>query len=233
MSAFWSNIVAWDKQAVLLVNSWHNPVLDRYAWLLSSTMVWIPAALVLLYVLVRNRKVESLFILLIMALMFVMTDFVLSEWVKPLIARPRPTRDMLLIPQLETVFGYHGGSYGFPSNHASNVFGLAMFTAVLLRERWYTLTVFLWAMMVSMSRVYLAVHYPTDVFCGAVYGMLIGYLAWLLYSCWLNYTRPGTAPHVNRSDYTRTMYRQADVLLLNLVLLTLLAGLLLAAVALK
>lgn len=233
MSAFWTNIVAWDKQAILQVNTLHNPVLDRFFWLLSDTMVWLPVALLLLYVLVRNKKVESLFILLVMALMFVLTDFAVSEWVKPLVARPRPTRDMMLIPLLETVFDYHGGSYGFPSNHASNVFAVAMFTTLLLRDRWYGWSIFLWAALVSFSRVYLAVHYPTDVFCGAAYGVLIGWLAWWLYSRWLHYKGLYKKPHVARDAYTVSFYRRTDVSLLTVMLWTLVVALLLAAMALK
>ena len=81
--------------------------------------------------------------------------------------------------------------------------------------------------------MYLAVHYPTDVFCGATYGILVGWLAWWLYSRWLHYKSASRKPHVNRDAYTVTFYRRTDVVLLTVMLWTLVVALLLAAVALK
>ena len=72
--------------------------------------------------------------------------------------------------------GHCGGMYGFVSSHAANTFGLAAFTAPLVRRRWYTWLIFIWAAIVSYSRIYLGVHYPGDVAGGALVGLACGFL---------------------------------------------------------
>ena len=107
---FWTGLLEWDVQALLSINALHNPWMDRFAWLLSETMVWSPAVLVLLYVLIKNKKVETIWIVLAVALLFVFTDQVAGSVIKPLVGRLRPTRNPELLPYLDVVnalFGRH------------------------------------------------------------------------------------------------------------------------------
>ncbi|GAB1474660.1 hypothetical protein MASR2M69_21010 [Bacteroidota bacterium] len=69
-----------------------------------------------------------------------------------------------------------GGAFGFVSSHAANVFGLATITSLVFRRKWYTISIFIWAALVSYSRVYVGRHYPTDVLAGALLGFIAGYL---------------------------------------------------------
>ena len=69
-----------------------------------------------------------------------------------------------------------GGLYGFFSGHASNSFALAAFFFGLTKEmisrlRWL---LFILAALIAYSRVYLGVHYPLDIICGSIFGLLIG-----------------------------------------------------------
>ena len=67
------------------------------------------------------------------------------------------------------------GSFSFPSNHASNIFALAAFISYNYRR--LAIPSFLAAGLVGFSRIYLSVHYPTDVLAGAAWGMLLGFMA--------------------------------------------------------
>ena len=50
-----------------------------------------------------------------------------------------------------------------------------MFSLLTIKSKWYTYAIILWAIVVSYSRIYLGVHYPGDIICGALLGILIGY----------------------------------------------------------
>jgi undecaprenyl-diphosphatase len=68
-----------------------------------------------------------------------------------------------------------GGLYGFFSGHSSNSFALAIFFITFFKSiypamRWLVL----WAAIVAYSRVYVGVHYPIDILCGALFGSAIG-----------------------------------------------------------
>jgi undecaprenyl-diphosphatase len=78
------------------------------------------------------------------------------------------------------VNGYRGGKYGFASSHAANSFGAAMLIALLFRNRGLTIWMFIWAAMVSYSRIYLGVHYPGDILCGALIGVGSAYVSYRL-----------------------------------------------------
>jgi undecaprenyl-diphosphatase len=109
------------------------------------------------------------------------------ELFKEVFQRLRPSRNPLLEGQVNLVTNfdgeiYRGGKYGFVSSHASNYFGLATYFALILgkfnRKWWFWMM--LWALVVSYTRIYLGVHYPGDIFVGALFGMLCGLVAFLI-----------------------------------------------------
>ena len=222
-------IVAWDKQAVLALNALHTPFLDRFAWLLSETLVWVPLALVLLYVLFKNKKSETLFILLALGLLVAFTDVFSHEVVKHLVARPRPTRTLDLVSDLQLVNGYRGGAYGFWSNHAANMFGVALFLLLLFRHRLFGWSIMVWAALIGLSRVYLAVHFPTDVLCGALFGLLCGWGMYSLYRRTVARSVRDGLPDSEAGKYTASLFARKDVGQLTVVLYIVLACLAIAA----
>lgn len=224
---FIENILQWDRAVVTTVNAWHTPFADHFFWWISETAVWAPAALALIVLLIRNKKIESICIIAVISLMFVFVDQIAAEVIKPLVGRPRPTHDMLLIPILETVGGYRGGHYGFVSNHAANVFAFASFTALLFKHKGYTVCIFAWAALVSFSRLYLAVHFPTDLICGALFGALS---AWLFYQIYAKIVSTNTERYnINKYQYTKSLYKKQDIYILLIILATILISLLMAA----
>ena len=97
---------------------------------------------------------------------------------KPFFERLRPCHNPSIASLVHLVEGC-GGKYGFASSHAANAFGLATACWLFLRS-WshYFIWGFLWAVVVSYSRIYMGVHYPLDILVGAFIGVV---LAWLVY----------------------------------------------------
>jgi undecaprenyl-diphosphatase len=118
-----------------------------------------------------------------LVLTFGLTDFVSSKVMKPLIERPRPCHEenqplnaRLLIPC--------GSGYSFTSSHATNHFGIAFFLifAFRKRNRTFAILLFIWAFLVGYAQIYVGVHFPLDIFCGALLGTGIALLTWELYN---------------------------------------------------
>ncbi len=166
-------LIAWDTQITLAINSMHCEYADNLMFLLSGRWVWIPCYLILCFAILRgfNHKGALLCVLLTLALFAV--DDQSCVFIRHYITRLRPSNpDNPISSMIHVVNGYRGGRCGFPSAHATNTWGTAFFMAYLFRHRWHTTMMALWALLVSYSRIYLGVHYFGDVMGGMLLGLV-------------------------------------------------------------
>lgn len=163
----------------------HNPFMDELMWIISAKLTWIPFYILLLYLFYRKSSWKDTGLFLLVAIAVVgLSDFISSQVIKESVMRYRPSHHSLLTDRLHfyTLSNgepYKGGMYGFVSSHAANFFAICTFAYLSLRE-WYSIAVWLFgiAAIVSFSRLYLGVHYVSDLVCG---GFLGAVFAWLLY----------------------------------------------------
>ena len=165
-----------DTELFLFLNGLHVDWLDPVMTFISGKITWAPFYIVLLFLVIKNYKKQSIIIIIGIILLIVCSDQVSSGIFKPIFERPRPChneaiKDLVYLPN-----GHCGGAYGFISSHACNTFALAAFLTLILKKYYKKIAyvMFIWATLVAYSRIYMGVHYPGDVIAGAAVGAIIG-----------------------------------------------------------
>ena len=182
-----------DTEVLLAINGWNAPWADTLMWIISAKATWIPLYLLLIGLLVwRYRKPAMtsvkwlqrvpacVVMIVVIGLAVGAADFIASGILKDLVARPRPTR----VPELEGVLhlvnGYKSGRYGFVSSHAANTMAVALLFSLIWRNKIATVGLMLWVAANCYSRMYLGVHYPTDILGGLMVGALVAVVVYAM-----------------------------------------------------
>ena len=140
-----------DKELLLTLNGSSSLFWDGFMWTVSGTKIWIPVGAMLLYIIFKNTKfTQGLLILVMLVLTVTLADQFSSGLCKPLFMRFRPAQDPEIMYMVNVVNGYRGGAYGFISSHAANTFAVATFVALLIRNCWMTVIMYIWALMSSL-----------------------------------------------------------------------------------
>ena len=213
-----------------LVLSWFNGsnsvFLDGWMSALTSGFTWVALYASLFYLVVKNNETMGQIMLVVgCALACVgLADIMADVIVKPLVERWRPSNDPIFKYDVSVVDGYRGTSYGFFSAHAANTFSLALFFCMLVRSRVLSVALVLWSFVNCYTRMYLGLHYPSDIVCGLLWGSVCAIGVYYFY---LRVSRRmfGEDNYVS-TQYTSTGYRLCDVdivvfVLVSTVLITL------------
>jgi undecaprenyl-diphosphatase len=148
---------------------------------ISGRVIWAPLYLAILLYLVFTYKRKFLIIIPFIIIAVTLADQVSVQLFKDIFMRLRPCHEPSLTGMVHLVKGECGGLYGFVSSHASNSFNVALLSLMFIKKRWYTICIIIWASVIGYSRIYLGVHYPGDVICGAMVGAFIGWGVYKLY----------------------------------------------------
>ena len=172
----------YDTQLFLFLNSKHNVFFDNLMFWLSDKFIWIPLYLFFFFIVYKQVGKRIWLVVLAATLLILLSDQISVHAFKNVFLRYRPCHNLVLESQIHLNSGC-GGMYGFISSHAANTFALAMFLALFFKKKinYFGFFIFLWAVLVSYSRIYNGVHYPADVVVGAIVGMGIGVAVFKLY----------------------------------------------------
>lgn len=152
--------IAADKELLLNLNGSQSLFWDGFMWVATSTIVWVPVAAMLLYIIIKNNKIqEALLTIVMIALVITLADQIASGLCKPFFARFRPTQDPNIMYMVDIVNGYRGGRFGFISSHAANTFAISVFLSLLIKRKSLTFMLLFWAVLNSYSRIYLEIFY--------------------------------------------------------------------------
>ena len=146
------------------------PFLDKLFSIITNVNNWYITYAILLGISFFKGGIKGKLAVLGIVLLIITTDQTGYKLLKEYFARPRPCN---ILTDVITPLGCTG-SYSFPSNHALNNFAAAIFFYRLFPKLKWVL--FIGASLVAISRVYLGLHYPSDILGGAVIGLAFGYL---------------------------------------------------------
>ena len=172
-----------DTQLFYLINGHHCTVVDWVMWFLSSRWSWL-IALVVAYLVVAivQDKRRWWLPLAAIGLCFLLADRGSVMLFKDTVCRLRPCH---ALSDVHLFREGCGGQYGFVSSHAANAFALVMFFWFRYRRknssthaRIVPICLLVWGVLVCYSRIYLGKHYPGDILCGALFGLLVGWFVW-------------------------------------------------------
>lgn len=172
-----------DRAIVLFVNGLHTPLLDEIMWFLSGRLSLLPLYLLLLVLLkFQNTWKNTAIILVGLIVSIFLADQISVHLFKNGFERYRPSHNeelkhLLHFYEVKPGEYYQGGKYGFVSSHAANFFALIAFIFPFYKEKknWILAGLILVGILVAISRIYLGVHYFSDVLVGAALGILIGF----------------------------------------------------------
>ncbi len=177
------SILQFDTDLFLFFNELHTPFWDTIMYWVSHKFFWVPFYAFLVFLLFKKYGLQKAIILtLLIVATFALCNTLSVEAFKNVFHRLRPCHNEDIAHKVHILHNHCGGQWGFVSSHATNVFGLATITSFFLSKKikYFGILIFIWAALVSYSRIYLGVHYPLDLFCGALLGISIGSIVFFL-----------------------------------------------------
>ena len=162
-----------DKELLIFLNNLGTKSWDIFWLTVTNKRTWIPLFAFLIYLLFKYLEKRKAFVLLlIVAILITFTDQ-FTNLIKFTFERLRPCNDLTINEQLRIL--KQSQSFSFFSAHASNSFGVITFLYLLLRKnvKWIGL-LFIWPLLFAYSRVYIGMHFPSDIIVGAIVGVISG-----------------------------------------------------------
>lgn len=206
-----SKIQDMDMQVLSLFNGSDNIMLDQMVQILTSGLTWIPLYVMLFFVVMRNNETMGQIALVVGSAIFcvLFADGLVDGIIKQLAERWRPSNDPTFKYMVQVVDDIRLKGYSFCSAHAANTMSLAVFFSLLIRSKMLTITLVIWSLINCWTRLYLGVHYPSDILCGMFVGIIVGILVYLLYYK-INLR---ISPKINyiSNQYTSTGYDHDDI----------------------
>jgi len=185
LSGFWHTLINWDRSLFEKINGdWANPFFDGLMPFMRNAINWAPVYLFIITLVLMNFKVKGIWWIVFFLSTVALTDMTGTYVFKHMVERLRPCRDPEFFSHVRLVIKQCAAGYSFISNHAANHFGMAAFFIITMRRtlgRWCWLAL-VWAPLIAYAQVYVGVHYPLDVICGALLGLVFGISTGVLFN---------------------------------------------------
>ena len=177
------NLLDVDRYILSFFNGSESVFVDGVVTILTSGFTWVLLYLVLFYIVIKNNDTMSQIGITIgcVLLCLLFADGLADGIVKPLVARPRPLNAPFIKHTIDIVAGSYDRQYSFFSAHAANTFSLAIFFSLLFRRKAITVVLVAWSLLNCWTRLYMGMHYPSDIVVGLLWGICVGGGVWSLF----------------------------------------------------
>lgn len=175
----------WDAQLLVFLNNLSPDLLNPFWSFITYTEHWIPVYLCLVGLLFyrSNLKISLLKVLHLLAVVGV--THLLTELTKAIVKRQRPGQNEMINDSLKIL--YEPSNFSFFSGHASTSFAATLFIYLLFKSKFkYAKLVFIWPVLFTLSRIFVGVHYPSDLIVGACVGSILGMMFYTIYNFSIN-----------------------------------------------
>ncbi|GAB5400654.1 MAG: phosphatase PAP2 family protein [Aureisphaera sp.] len=170
----------WDRDLLIFLNNLGSTTFDGFWVFITKIESWIPFFLFLTFIVFYYfRKKEGVKVFLWGVATFAIT-LLLTDLTKIGLERLRPNNVLDLAHQLRVL--QHPDSFSFFSGHASTSFAITTFLVLMIRSfnKWIYLA-YLWPLLFCASRIYVGVHYPSDIMVGAFVGTTLAILSYRIF----------------------------------------------------
>lgn len=172
-------IIRFDKELMVQLNGLGTESWDQFWILATNQLSWIPLYLVFFYLIFKSLGWKKGLALVVLTAVLITFSDQFTVFLKDSFERLRPNRD----PSVNTMIRIlkNNSSFSFVSGHATTSMAVSLLMFLTLRKSFpYTWLFFIWPIIFAYSRIYIGVHFPMDVLCGALLGAGIGYLFYRL-----------------------------------------------------
>lgn len=175
----YENLKQWDRDIFIAINSAGLEGMDGFWTIVTKTYTWFPLFLFFFLLILHYYKRRKASVVLFFLLLATSVTILFTGMVKETVARLRPNNSELfgdLIRILQTPL-----NYSFFSGHAASSFVITTFVVLVLRKftKWIYLA-YIWPVLFVSSRIFVGVHYPSDILVGAFVGTILAYIFYLM-----------------------------------------------------
>jgi undecaprenyl-diphosphatase len=173
-------IIHFDKELLVFLNGLGSPEFDGIWLLITKQVYWTPLFLIVFYLLQKKLGWKNFgYYILFTALLILLCDQTANLF-KNGFQRFRPCNDEEIKGIIRVVKS--SSSFSFFSGHATNSMATAVFTYMILKKYYkHSYLLFLFPLIFAYSRIYLGLHFPTDIVTGYAFGATFGFICYKLY----------------------------------------------------
>ena len=176
----WDQLLDYDRKLLVYLNNLGTDHFDQLWTWFTSIEFWIPLFLIFFFLVYRAQRQTRPWLAVITVLSTLAFTMTLTQGVKWAVGRLRPGHDTSIEAVLRVLLT--PDSYSFFSGHAANSFAVTTVVVLLVYKKYpWAVLLYLWPLIFSFSRIYVGVHYPSDILVGMLVGLGSGFMGYRFY----------------------------------------------------